>query len=227
MPSSILYSSARSPHCFKVSMVLEEKRIAFERIEIDLVAEEQKMPAYLAINPLGQVPVYEDDQGVHIDSLVILQYLDERYPDPSLFPSDPTLKQEVLDWIDCSSGPMRDVSHHLYWQLIEPPQEGTDWTEVGRLKVQGYALLDTMEASLAHAGNWLCGDLSAADFSVFAWIYGYKRFDLPEAWARYPNIQMWYQRLENRPCVQSSYQKTGKPFEMPGPAQGLEREKSA
>lgn len=63
---SILYSSARSPHCFKVSMVLYEKQLSFERIEINLVTKEQKTPEYLRINPLGQVPVYQDDQGVHI-----------------------------------------------------------------------------------------------------------------------------------------------------------------
>lgn len=193
-------------------MILEEKGVAFERVEINLPAKEQKTPAYLAINPLGQVPVYEDDRGIHIDSLVIMQYLDNRYPDPPLFPKDSVSKQNVLDWIECSSGPMRDVSHHLYWQLIEPPEGDTNWAKVGSLKAQGHALLGTMEDSLAHSGGWLCEDLSAADFSVFAWIYGYKRFALPESWERYPNVQAWYRRLAKRPCVKVSHQKIGQPF---------------
>ena len=211
MPLSRLYSSIRSPHCFKVSIVLEEKGVAFERVEIDLRGKEQKTPEYLAINPLGQVPVYEDDQGVHIDSLVIMEYLDKRYPSPPLFPHNESLK-DVLDWIELSSGPMRDVSHYLYWQLIEPPQEGTDWDEVERLKARGYDLLDAMEAALAKNGDWLCGDLSAADFSVFAWVYGFKRFDLPASWDKYPRVRSWYQRLEKRPSVAASFQKKGKPF---------------
>lgn len=193
-------------------MVLEEKGVAFERVEIDLRAKEQKTPEYLAINPFGQVPVYEDDQGVHIDSLVIMQYLDERYPNPSLFPKDEAKNEEVLDWIERSSGPMRDVSHYLYWQLIEPPQEGTDWDEVKRLKAQGYDSLDAVEAGLEQHGNWLCGDVSAADFSVFAWVYGYKRFDLPKSWDMYPKVQGWYRRLETRPSVAVSFQNKGKPF---------------
>jgi len=82
----ILYGSVRSPHCFKVSLVLAEKGIDVDRVEIDLPAREQKTPAYLAINPLGQVPVYRDDRGVHIDSLVIMRHLDERHPEPRLFP---------------------------------------------------------------------------------------------------------------------------------------------
>lgn len=193
-------------------MVLEEKGVPFERIEIDLQAKEQKTPAYLAINPLGQVPVYEDDNGVHIDSLVIMQYLDKRYPKPSLFPENETKTKEVLDWIEYSSGPVRDVSHHLYWQLLEPPREDIDWDEVKRLKTQGYDVLNAMEAKLKQNGAWLCGDLSAADFSVFAWVYGYKRFNLPASWDQYPEVQSWYKRLEVRPSVELSYQKEGRPF---------------
>jgi len=212
MPKSYLYSSVRSPHCFKVSLILEEKGVPFERIEIDLRGKEQKTAPYLAINPLGQVPVYEDDRGVHIDSLVIMQYLDKRYPTSQLFPKNESVNKEVLDWIEHSSTTMRDTSHYLYWQLLEPPQKGTDWGEVERLKAQGYDSLKAMEADLEKHGDWLCGDLSAADFSVFAWVYGFKRFDLPESWDNYPNVQSWYKRLEARPSVAASYGQKGQPF---------------
>lgn len=121
-----LYSSVRSPHCFKVSLVLAEKSVAFERIEINLPAKQQRSPAYLAINSLGQVPVFVDDRGIHVDSLVIMRYLDERYPTPPLFPADDAKLNRVLDWINRSSTAISDVSHYLYWQLIEPPESGLD-----------------------------------------------------------------------------------------------------
>ena len=208
----ILYSSASSPHCFKVSMILHEKNVSFQRVEINLRTKEQKTPAYLAINPLGQVPVYEDEQGVHIDSLVIMQHLDKRYPDPPLFPADPETNQQVLEWIDVSSTTMRDVSHHLYWQLLEPPADGTDHAEVTRLMTLGYEMLEKMERALSK-NTWLCGDISAADYSVFAWVYGFARFDLPSSWDAYPHVHAWRERLAARPGVTASYQVKGRTFQ--------------
>jgi glutathione S-transferase len=208
-----LYSSVRSPHCFKVSLVLAEKGVSFDRIEIDLRAKQQRTPAYLAINPLGQVPVFEDDRGVHIDSLVIMRYLDERYPTPPLFPAVGAELDLVLDWIERSSTTMRDVSHHLYWQVVEPPEDGPDESVVADLKAQGMALLADVEAALTAGQGWLTGSLTAADFSVFAWLYGYRRFGLPPDLAAFPALADWLQRLTSRPSFAASYGRVGEPFD--------------
>ena len=66
MSKAILFSSISSPHCFKVSMILEEKGVAFERVEINLSEKEQKSTEYLELNPRGQVPAYKDDQGLSL-----------------------------------------------------------------------------------------------------------------------------------------------------------------
>jgi glutathione S-transferase len=207
-----LYTSVRSPHCFKVSLVLAEKDVEFERIEIDLRAKQQRTPAYLAINPLGQVPVFEDDRGVHIDSLVIMRYLDERYPTPPLFPVGGAELELVLDWIERSSTSMRDVSHHLYWQLVEPPANGPDEGVVADLKAQGIAILGDVEAALREGKGWLTGSLSAADFSVFAWLYGFRRFGLPPDPVAFPALATWLERLTTRPSFAASYDKVGRRF---------------
>ena len=212
MSKAILFSSVSSPHCFKVSMILEEKGVDFERVEINLREKEQKSDDYLALNPKGQVPAYKDEQGMVLDSLDIMQYLDKRYPSYKLFPSEAEKLKNVLGWIESSSTTIRDVSHHLYWQLLQPPKGGTDWEEVKHLKTLGYEQLTLMEQALETNSEWLCGDLSAADFSVFAWVYGYKRFELPSDWADYPKVQGWLERINNRPSVAVSYQQTGIPF---------------
>ncbi len=213
----ILYSSVRSPHCFKVSLFLYEKGVGVDRVEIDLPAKEQRTPAYLAINPLGQVPVYRDGEGVHVDSLVIMRHVDAHHPGPRLFPEDAAALQRTLDWIELSSTAMRDVSHHLYWQLIEPPATGVDAAAVGRLKAEGMALLERVETALGEGGGWLVdGALSAADLSVFSWLHGYARYDLPPAWARFPQLRAWLVKLTDRPSFAASYGQVGRPFAPPG-----------
>lgn len=84
-----LYDAARCPYCARVRIVLEEKQIAYEPVEIDL----GDRPAWLyEKNPSGKVPVLEEDTLVLPESEVIMEYLDERYPAPALLPADPAAR---------------------------------------------------------------------------------------------------------------------------------------
>jgi glutathione S-transferase len=81
-----LYDAARCPYCARVRIALAEKRVEHEVVEIDL----DDRPDWLyEKNPLGKVPVFEDGGLVLPESLVILEYLDERYPEPALLPAEP------------------------------------------------------------------------------------------------------------------------------------------
>lgn len=196
-------------------MALHEKGVPFERVEIDLPAREQRSPAYLAISPLGHVPAYRDDRGVHIDSLPILRYLDERHPSPRLFPADPERLERALRWLELSGGPFKHVSHHLYWQLLEPPAGGPNAAEVDRLTIRGRALLRDLEAALEAGGGWLDLELTAADISVFAWVQGYRRFGDRFGLAdgdHFPHVRAWLERLASRPSFLASHGATGRPF---------------
>jgi len=81
-----LYDAARCPYCARARIVLAEKEIEYETVEIDL----RNRPAWLyEKNPLGKVPVIEEDTFVLAESAVIMEYLEERYPEPELLPADP------------------------------------------------------------------------------------------------------------------------------------------
>jgi glutathione S-transferase len=81
-----LYDADRCPYCARVRIVLAEKRIEYEAVVIDL----DDRPAWIyEKNPAGRVPVIEEDAFVLAESAVIDEYLEERYPEPSLLPADP------------------------------------------------------------------------------------------------------------------------------------------
>jgi stringent starvation protein A len=81
-----LYDADRCPYCARVRIALAEKGIEYETVEIDL----DDRPAWIyQKNPLGKVPVVEEDAFVLPESAVINEYLEERYPEPSLWPADP------------------------------------------------------------------------------------------------------------------------------------------
>lgn len=81
-----LYDAARCPYCARVRIVLAEKDVPYDAVEIDLADR----PAWLyEKNPSGKVPVLDEDGWILPESAVIAEYLDERYPEPPLWPADP------------------------------------------------------------------------------------------------------------------------------------------
>jgi glutathione S-transferase len=80
-----LYDAARCPYCARVRIVLAEKGIEVEAVEIDLADR----PEWLyEKNPSGKVPVWEEDGWALPESAVISEYLEELHPDPPLWPAD-------------------------------------------------------------------------------------------------------------------------------------------
>ena len=82
-----LYTAERCPYAARARIVLAEKRFDYDAVEIDL----DHRPAWLyEKNPLGRVPVYEEEGGLVLpESEVIMEYLEERFPEPALWPADP------------------------------------------------------------------------------------------------------------------------------------------
>ena len=81
-----LYGSGNTPNPRKVKIVLAEKAIAYEMVEMNLREREHKTPEFIQINPLGRVPVLEkDDGGFLTEAIAICRYLEALHPDPNLF----------------------------------------------------------------------------------------------------------------------------------------------
>lgn len=81
MPRS-LFQTPNSPYARKIRILLLEKGLRFETELVDLAA---RPPAFLAISPLGKVPVFVDEDGtVVFDSTVMAEYLEDRYPEPPM-----------------------------------------------------------------------------------------------------------------------------------------------
>src|SRR5262249_25905538 len=72
----------------RVRIVLREKRIPHEEVEVDVLAGAQRGPEFRRLNPFGQIPVLEDAGLVICESVAILEYLEERFPSPRLLPAE-------------------------------------------------------------------------------------------------------------------------------------------
>jgi len=91
-----LYGYWRSSAAYRVRIALALKGVAYESVEVNLVAGEQRDAAFRARNPQGLVPALEVDGAVLVQSLAIIDYLDAVFPDPPLIPQGALARSRVL-----------------------------------------------------------------------------------------------------------------------------------
>lgn len=105
-----LYSNAFAPSPRRVRMFAAEKGLTLETVNLDFANNEHHTPAFLAINPVGDVPALVLDDGtVLTESLAICRYLEELHPQPSLFGSSTLERARIAECVD-----------HLMFRLYVP-----------------------------------------------------------------------------------------------------------
>ncbi len=180
----VLYDAARCPYCARVRIVLAEKGISYDAVEIDL----SDRPAWIyEKNPTGRVPVLEEDGLVLPESRVIMEYLDERYPEPPLLPTvaaERALVRLRLERFDDLSGP--------YYDLLRRREGGTP----ARLH-EALARLDSVLAATPYLGG---AGYGLADIAYLPWVLrAESRLGLDVR--RHGALADWLDRLAERPAV--------------------------
>ena len=110
--SLILHGYWRSSASYRVRIALNLKGLSFSTVPVNLKTGEQHEPDYRALNPLGLAPVLEADDVVLTQSPAILEWLEERYPDPPLLPArlaDRAVVRAMSALIACDIQPINNV----------------------------------------------------------------------------------------------------------------------
>lgn len=112
-PELRLYDNAYSVAAQKVRIVLDEKGLPFTSVPIDLRNGEAMAPEYLRLNAGGVVPTLACASGVLVESSVIVEYLDDRWPDPPLRPGDPFARAMMRRWMKRMDDDVHRATGHL------------------------------------------------------------------------------------------------------------------
>ena len=178
-----LYDADRCPYCARVRIVLAEKGIGYETVVVDL----DDRPAWIyEKNPLGRVPVLEEEAFVLPESAVINEYLEERYPEPPLWPADPAERAEgrlLVERFDSFSRP--------YYALRRGEEDARD-----RLDDQLALLDDRLGGRLYLTGR----EFGLADVAYLPWILRAES-SLGVDLDNHPSLAEWVERAAERPSV--------------------------
>lgn len=160
-----LYEFALSGNCHKVRLMLSFLGLSYKSILVNGSEREHKSREFLAMNPLGQLPVIHDDGVVIRDSHAILIYLAHRYGGEAWWPSDSEALGKITAWLFTASnevgrGPNALRLHHKFGRPINPV-EAEEVTE---------KLLNIMDEQLSNH-EWIALDMpTIADVALYPYV---------------------------------------------------------
>jgi len=230
-----LYNFPQSTCSQKVRLVLWEKGLPFEDRHVDHKSREHLSEWYLKLNPNGVVPTLAHDNAVIIDSSVIMEYLDEVFPEVPMVPRDPVGRAHLRKWLrymeEVPTAAIRVPSFNQFLVKRYATMSDADYARMAdghpirkhfykRLAKKGFSQQETEEsqdrlqqavdrvdaALAAHGKPWIMGDrLTIADACLMPTIDRMADLGLARAWDKRPKLAAWYERYQARPAFAKTY----------------------
>jgi maleylacetoacetate isomerase len=177
-----LYGFFRSSAAFRVRIALHLKGLSYESAPIHLRRGEQTNPEYRNVNPQGLVPALELDGETLIQSLAIIEYLDETYPDPPLLPSAPADRARVralADIIACDIHPINNLRVLRYLAHAFGRDENDIGAWYNHWIDAGFEALEPLLARDPRTGTFCHGDRPGlADIALVPQVVNAERYKL-------------------------------------------------
>lgn len=190
-----LYSMRFCPFAQRTRLVLAHKNIEFETINVDL---KNKPDWFLERNPLGLVPVLEQDDKVVYESVVCNEYLDDIYTQEKLTPDDPYRRARDKILLEYNG----KLVTNFYKFVRSQGQDQEAQTELNKN-------LEIFEKAIEKRGAYFGGDkVAMLDFFVWPWFERMSPLKtmniemLPEE--KFPNLNQWVARMRNLPAVKAT-----------------------
>ncbi|MCI5043501.1 MAG: glutathione S-transferase N-terminal domain-containing protein [Aquisalinus sp.] len=201
-PDIHLYTAA-TMNGYKPVIFLEEAGVPYDLTHINFSKQEQKSPAYLALNPNGKIPTLVDrfTNRTVFESGAILWYLAEKYG--QFLPAGAAEKSDVMQWMFFQAahvGPM--MGQAMYFQRIAAPNGQEEPFSIKRYVDESRRILEVLNNRL-EGREWIAADTySIADMMIYPWARAY-------VWAKVSihglaHLQTWFDRIDAREAVQKA-----------------------
>jgi len=197
-----------TPNGRKISVALEEMGLPYTVKTVNIGADEQFRPEFLAISPNNRIPAIVDDEGPGgqpisvFESGAILLYLGEKTG--RFLPCDLRARVPVLEWLMWQMGgfgPMPGQVHHF---LMQPDGAAKEYglARYGKETRRLYGVLEKRLAGRDFVATE--GEPSIADFAIIGWAWRHERHQVP--FDELPNVAAWYDRMMARPATKRGFE---------------------
>jgi glutathione S-transferase len=189
-----LHDFLPSGNGYKVRLALRYLGIPFEYREVNILQGESRTPNFLAMNPFGQIPVLELDDGTHLrESSAILFYLTEGTP---LLPTDRLSKTRVLEWMGFEQTHVDGVISRARFRRLFPDAIPTRDDEFVAWHAEGHEALRVLDDHLTRHAYLVDERYTIADITLYAYTHCADEggFDL----SAYACLKSWFVRVEGQ-----------------------------
>ena len=197
-----LYDFLPCPFGQKVRIVLAEKGLSYELVQIDLTQGEQRRPEFRRLNPFGRVPVLVDEDTTVYDSTIIAEYLEDEYPEPPLLPAvgSSALRAQARIWEDIADTSFTVQVGQLMAEMNKVESE-RDSNRIQRLQQWIEQMLSFLNHQL-QGQDFLASQFSVADIGFVPRMLVLRELGVDPA-ANRGNIDGWIRRMLERPSIQN------------------------
>lgn len=210
-----VHGRATSSNVQAVMWTVGELHIPHQRLDVGGKFGGNREPAFLAMNPMGRVPVIEDGELTLFESQAILRYLGAKYGSDSFWPDDPVRRapaDQWMEWAKINVAPA--VIYKIFWQMIRTSAADRDQQLVADGVQEVKELMRMADAQIAENG-WLAGpEMTLADISLGSLLYRY--YEVPFDRADFPHLRAYYDRLCTRPAYAAHVMVSFESLRVPG-----------
>lgn len=193
-----IYGYAASINVRKVLWACAELDLPFEREDWAGPFRPTSDPAFLALNPVGLVPVINDNGAIIWESNAIIRYLASSRDRRDLLPGDSRQRAHVEMWMDWQASDFNNSWRAAFQGLVRKNPDHQDASAIERSMTTFSRMVAVVDAQLAKSGGYICGSqFSLADIPMGLSIHRWR--SIPAKKPRLHNIDQYYERLCERP----------------------------
>ena len=190
-----------TPNGKKISILLEELKLPYKAVPIDIGAGDQFAPDFLKISPNNKIPALVDSEGPDgkpisiFESGAIMIYLAGKTG--RFLPKTDRERYDVLQWLMFQMGglgPMLGQAHHFRLYAPESIQYAID-----RYTKEAHRLYGVLDKALEKTGYLAAGQYTIADMACWPWVGSHNNHGV--ALDQYPNVLRWFNKIAERPAV--------------------------
>jgi glutathione S-transferase len=187
----------------KVVLAAQWMGLDFQRTDAGLSYGVNKTPAYLAMNPNGQIPMLQDGDFTLWESNVIVRYLCAKHSMGKLYPTDLQQRFDAERWMDWQQTTMNNVGRAAFVEWIRTPGDQPDMAVIAKSVATTEPQLAVLDAHLKQHAFMAGGQMTMADFPIACemhrwWGLPPQHPALPRS--AYPHVSRWYAGISAQPA---------------------------